>query len=113
MNEILLNKKKNFYSKKLDIDFSDVKGQKLAKRALEIAVAGGHNILMIGSPGSGKSMLAKRVESIMPDIGIEETIECTKIYSIAGELNEENPFIKESHFSMPHTTGTITSVNGG
>lgn len=113
VNEILLNKKKNFYSKKLDIDFSDVKGQKLAKRALEIAVAGGHNILMIGSPGSGKSMLAKRVESIMPDIGIEETIECTKIYSIAGELNEENPFIKASPFRMPHHTGTIASVIGG
>lgn len=94
-------------------DFADVKGQQMAKRALEIAVAGGHNILMIGSPGSGKSMLARRVASIMPSMSIEETIECTKIYSIAGELSKENPFLLKRPFRAPHHTGTIASIIGG
>lgn len=108
-----LKEKEKEKSKVGENDFADVKGQKMAKRALEIAVAGGHNIIMIGSPGSGKSMLARRVSSIMPSMSIEETIECTKIYSIAGELSKENPFLLKRPFRAPHHTGTIASIIGG
>ena len=96
-----------------DVDFSDVKGQRTAKRAMEIAVAGGHNILLIGPPGAGKSMLAKCVVSIMPDLTFEEAIEVTKVYSVAGLLDEKTGIVTTRPFRTPHHTATIPALVGG
>ena len=95
------------------LDMWDVKGQIRAKRALEIAAAGGHNIIMIGAPGSGKSMLAKRLTTILPPMSEDEIIETTKIYSITGELSERVPIIINRPFRDPHHTSTTTSIIGG
>ena len=95
------------------IDFSDIKGQYLAKRALEIAAAGGHNIFLIGDPGSGKSMMAKRFSTILPEMTEEEIIETTKIYSISGMLSEREPVITKRPFRAPHHTATQTALVGG
>ena len=100
-------------SDRYDLDFSDVKGQRTAKRAMEIAVAGGHNILLIGPPGAGKSMLAKCVVSIMPDLTFEEAIEVTKVYSIAGLLDEKMGIVTTRPFRTPHHTATIPALVGG
>lgn len=99
--------------KDYSIDFSEVKGQALGKRGLEIAAAGGHNIILIGSPGSGKSMLAKRMITILPAMSEEEIIESTKIYSVAGELNSKKPIINQRPFRSPHHTSSLTSIIGG
>ncbi|MGL4980621.1 MAG: YifB family Mg chelatase-like AAA ATPase [Fusobacteriaceae bacterium] len=95
------------------IDMNEIIGQANAKRALEISAAGGHNLLLSGSPGSGKSMLARRIETILPKMNLEEIIESSRIYSIMGELDSENHLVVKRPFRSPHHTGTITSIIGG
>ncbi len=95
------------------LDFCNVKGQAGAKRALEIAAAGGHNLLMIGPPGSGKSMLAKCFPSILPDLTFEEALEVTKIHSISGELDLKSGIVSTRPFRSPHHTASTVSLTGG
>lgn len=96
-----------------DFDFRDVKGQETAKRALEIAAAGGHNVIMIGPPGSGKTMLARRLPSILPDMSFEESLEVTKIYSVSGLLKDRSSLITKRPFRSPHHTMSAASLIGG
>lgn len=103
----IINNQKNYE------DFEDVKGQESAKRALEIAAAGGHNALMIGPPGSGKTMLAKRLPGILPDMTLDEVIEITKIYSISGKLSTDEGILKNRPFRSPHHTISAISLIGG
>lgn len=100
-------------NQKYDFDFSEVKGQENIKRALEIAAAGGHNCLLIGSPGSGKTMLARRLPSILPDLSFEEALEITKIHSIAGILPSNTSLINTRPFRSPHHTISAVSLVGG
>ena len=94
-------------------DFSDVKGQESAKRAMEIAVAGGHNMLMIGSPGSGKTMLARRVPSILPPLTVEEALEVSRVHSVAGESKGGGRFVTRRPFRAPHHTVSSIGLLGG
>ena len=96
-----------------EVDFSEVKGQQNAKRALEIAAAGGHNCLMIGPPGTGKSMLAKRLPTILPEMTMDEKIETTIIYSVAGELGTNRRLISQRPFRSPHHTVSAQGLTGG
>lgn len=102
-------KSKSFFAE----DFSQVKGQYTAKRALEIAAAGGHNMLMIGPPGSGKTMLARCFPTILPDMTFEEALEVTKIHSVAGTLDSKDGIIVNRPFRAPHHTATIVALTGG
>ncbi len=94
-------------------DFSDVKGQENVKRAMEIAAAGGHNILMVGPPGAGKSMMSKRLPGILPDMTKEEMLRSTEIYSVAGLTGKNNPIIATRPFRAPHHTVSPTALSGG
>ena len=94
-------------------DFSEVKGQENVKRALEVAAAGGHNVLMVGPPGSGKSMLAKRLPSILPDMSREETMESTGIWSVRGLTDEAHPILRRRPFRSPHHTLSAAAMAGG
>ncbi len=100
---------KNFY----DVDMSFVKGQAVAKRALEVAVSGGHNLLFVGAPGTGKTMLAKCIPTIMPDMNFAEALETTKIHSVAGFLSDKDGLVFARPFRSPHHTATTISLTGG
>jgi len=106
----LFKSTQNTYS---DLDFADVAGQILVKRALEVAAAGYHNALMIGPPGAGKTMLARRMPTILPDLSIDESMEITKIYSIAGLLTHKSLLMTQRPFRTPHHTASYISLAGG
>lgn len=103
---------KFIFNEKYNIDFSEVKGQENVKRALEITAAGGHNCAMVGSPGSGKTMMAKRLVTILPELTIDEAMEITKIHSISGELRRDG-LIMNRPFRIPHHTVPISTIIGG
>ena len=98
------------HAQKYEVDYNEVKGQEHAKRAFEIAAAGGHNIVMVGSPGSGKTMLARRLATILPDITLDEAIETTRIHSVAGLLGKKKSVVAVRPFRSPHHTASDITV---
>ena len=115
MEPTRIDTRKEFYEQQnnFDIDFSDVRGQESVKRALEVAAAGGHNLIMIGPPGSGKSMLAKRLPSILPPLSLAESLETTQIHSVAGKLSRDTSLISQRPFRAPHHTISQVALVGG
>jgi magnesium chelatase family protein len=115
MEQTIVNTRDEFFSKVMnsDVDFSDVKGQENVKRALEVAAAGGHNIIMIGAPGSGKTMLAKRVPTILPPFTLHEALETTKIHSVAGQIGGNTSLMTQRPFRSPHHTISDVALVGG
>ena len=112
----VVNTREEFYAKQLqfDADFSDVKGQEHVKRAMEVAAAGNHNLILIGPPGSGKSMLAKRLPSILPPFSLHESLETTKIHSVAGKIGVNTSLMTQRPFRSPHDTiSNVAMVGGG
>lgn len=111
----LVNTREEFYSQMFtfDYDFDEVKGQENVKRAFEVAAAGGHNIILVGSPGCGKSMMAKRLPSILPPLTLSESLETTQIHSIAGKLKKETSLISQRPFRAPHHTVSDVALVGG
>ena len=111
----VIDTRKEFYEHQysFDLDFADVRGQENVKRALEVAAAGGHNLIMIGPPGSGKSMMAKRLPSILPPLSLSESLETTQIHSVAGKLNKNTSLISQRPFRAPHHTISEAALVGG
>ena len=111
----IIDTRKEFYEQQnqYEFDFSDVRGQESVKRALEVAAAGGHNLIMIGPPGSGKSMLAKRLPSILPPLSLAESLETTQIHSVAGKLDRNTSLISQRPFRAPHHTISQVALVGG
>ena len=111
----VIDTRREFYDHQdqFDLDFSDVKGQESVKRAMEVAAAGGHNLIMIGPPGSGKSMLAKRLPSILPPLSLAESLETTQIHSVAGKLSRDTSLISQRPFRAPHHTISQVGLAGG
>ncbi|MDE7088750.1 MAG: YifB family Mg chelatase-like AAA ATPase, partial [Prevotella sp.] len=112
---VAIDTRQLFYDQQsqFESDFSDVRGQESVKRALEVAAAGGHNLIMIGPPGSGKSMLAKRLPSILPPLSLHESLETTQIHSVAGKLPRDTSLISQRPFRSPHHTISQVALVGG
>lgn len=112
---MVIDTRKEFYEQQynFDLDYADVKGQENVKRALEVAAAGGHNLIMIGPPGSGKSMMAKRLPSILPPLSLAESLETTQIHSVAGKLSKNSSLISQRPFRSPHHTISEVALVGG
>ncbi len=115
LTQTIVNTREDFYAAQTDypLDFSEVKGQENVKRALEVAAAGGHNILLVGSPGCGKSMMAKRLPGILPQLTLAESLETTQIYSVAGKLKQHTSLITQRPFRSPHHTISDVALCGG
>lgn len=115
LEQTIVNTREEFYAQQeaFEFDFSDVKGQDNVKRALEVAAAGGHNLIMIGAPGSGKSMMAKRLPSILPPLSLAESLETTQIHSVAGKLGKNTSLIAQRPFRCPHHTISGVALVGG
>jgi magnesium chelatase family protein len=115
LQPVVVNTREEFFGDQynFDIDFSEVKGQENIKRAMEIAAAGGHNAILIGPPGAGKTMLAKRLPTILPPLSLQEALETTKIHSVAGKLPERSALISKRPFRSPHHTISDVALVGG